>query len=174
MEVKSSNHAWHAILVQIIYVWLSLVLEVCSDWSPWNDWENSGMVPRCSLECLKCVIWRLAYWGHLKVTEIDWNCLNCLISVYFSWMQKYWCGPFCVQHRRARIIFLCPHVSHQCWTEVLECSHASFVENSCSNVQIVAWVWRTAQANTRLSPAAFLGITVLTSHLGIQTCRSLS
>jgi len=48
------------------------------------------------------------------------------------------------------------------------------VENSRSNTRIVAQVRRTAQANVRLSPTAFSGITVLTSHLGIQACRSPS
>jgi len=48
------------------------------------------------------------------------------------------------------------------------------VENSRSNARIVAWVWQTAQANARLSPTAFSGITVLTSRLGIQARGSPS
>jgi len=50
----------------------------------------------------------------------------------------------------------------------------SGVENSHSNVRIVARVRQTAQADAQLSPTAFSGITVLTSRLGIQAHGSPS
>jgi len=47
-----------------------------SDWTAWTDWENAGTLHEMQLEWLKCVIWRLAHWTHLKLTETDWNRLK--------------------------------------------------------------------------------------------------